>query len=115
MSRIRATACVEGLDEPGVRRIQLARVRVALALRFGGERHGADKEGIQQMAEHGVHGVLRHAVPLGLQILVQPMGAEAPGRVAQTLPHEPPQRGYLGHTMAFHHVAEQHRVHIALQ
>jgi hypothetical protein len=56
-------AGVEGLDEARGRRIELARIRVALALRVGDQRHGADQERIQEMAEHRVDGILATPSP----------------------------------------------------
>jgi hypothetical protein len=82
MPLVRPATGVKGLDESGVRRIELAWVGISLALRLGSQRHGADQEGIQQVAEHGMHGILGHAVPLGLQVLMQTVDAEARRRVA---------------------------------
>ena len=78
VAQVRAAARVEGLDETRVRGIELAWIRVALALRIGGEWHGTEQEGIQQIAEHGMDGILCHTVSLGFQVLVQPVGLKLP-------------------------------------
>ena len=62
-----------------------------------------------------MHSLLCHAVPLGLQVEVQPVRAETPGRVAQALPDKPTERGYLRHAVALDHIAKEDGIDVALQ
>ena len=95
VSEVRAAARVERANETRIRRIDLARIGVALALRIGRERHFAQQEGVHEMAEQRVDLIPRHAVALRFEVLGQAMHAEPSGGIAQAVPHQPAQRGHL--------------------
>lgn len=74
---IRAAARIEGLNQPRIDGVQLAGIRVAATLRFGGYGRSGQQECIDEVAEEVVDRSFADRVALGSKVVVETVGEPA--------------------------------------